>query len=44
MLTRSAYWLREPLGIVPFFIEAALTVVWTGCMGLAAYGVLAWLG
>jgi hypothetical protein len=44
MPTRSAYWLRDPLAIVPFFIETALTVVWAGCMGLAAYGVLALLG
>ncbi|HEY2532375.1 MAG TPA: hypothetical protein VGJ20_31340 [Xanthobacteraceae bacterium] len=44
MLRRSAYWLREPLAVVPFFIETALTVVWAGCMGLAAYGLLTLLG
>jgi hypothetical protein len=44
MLARSAYWLGEPVAIVPFFIETALTVIWAGCMALAAYGVLVLLG
>jgi hypothetical protein len=44
MLTRSAYSLRQPAVIAPVFIEITLTVVWAGCMGLAAYGVLALLG
>jgi hypothetical protein len=36
--------LRESLAIAPLFIEIALTVVWAGCMGVAAYGLLALLG
>ncbi|HEY2533417.1 MAG TPA: hypothetical protein VGJ20_36715 [Xanthobacteraceae bacterium] len=44
MLTRSAHSLRQPVAIVPFFIETALTVIWAGCMSLAAYGILALLG
>jgi hypothetical protein len=42
MLTRSAH--SQPVAIAPLFIEIALTVVWVGCMGAAAYGVLALLG
>jgi hypothetical protein len=44
MLKRSAYPLQESVAIAPLFIEIALTVVWAGCMGVAAYGVLALLG
>jgi hypothetical protein len=44
MLTRTAYSLQEPTAIAPLFIEIALTVVWAGCMGVAAYGVLALFG
>ena len=44
MLTKSAYSLRGSVAIAPLFIEITLTVVWAGCMGVAAYGVLALLG
>ncbi|HEY2531231.1 MAG TPA: hypothetical protein VGJ20_25430 [Xanthobacteraceae bacterium] len=44
MLTRSAYSVPESVAIAPLFIEIALTVIWAGCMGVAAYGVLALLG
>jgi hypothetical protein len=44
MFTRRAYSLRGPVAIVPLCIEIALTVVWAGCMGLVAYGVLVLVG
>lgn len=44
MLTRSTYSIREEGGVAPLLVEIALTAVWAGCMGLAAYGVLALFG